>query len=267
MQILFDNNEQVQIELSDNPLAEPIVGYFKKIFRHLQHIDIPFKPWNNPYYDRTNAVESLSTIATALNIDLDKSQCRHQQYLNYLHQLLEERNDGSPQWLDFDSLIHICEGLENPRTQVLKLSYGEKAAHFLEQDFRRQFLDGATTRVKPGDVYIRCSEYGKTPYHYWKDKEPDDLSRLTHSAHPWLKIRPGLLVALEEHEFLENEDYVGFNQWWRDKEDHWCKHWGLESWNIQDMLSVVVFGRVSDDGMENISTFLQNQIHPQRVIL
>ena len=226
MQIVFDS-DSVFFDLIDCEIA-PI---YQKIVSHLRHIDIPFRQWDNPF-QISDCVNGLITHARNLGLQIDQARCQaqDQSYLNWLHKIYEQRYDGDPRWLDFHEHIHLCERREQSH-QYLQIDFREKAG-LLEIPFQQHWLKNSTTKIRTGDVFVHWAELGKIPYVYWLDREPNDIGRIKELCKPWLKLRPMILVAFEDYDYLtvSNE----FDQWWQKYHDEWCQHWGLHKWNLID---------------------------------
>jgi hypothetical protein len=127
------------------------------------------------------------------------------------------------------------------------------------------WLKTATTKIEKGDVYVEWAELGKTPYAYWKNNEPNDLKRICELAKPWLILKPRIQIALEGHDAIATKNLGKFNSWWSNYSDIWCKHWGLDSWTIENMSSVVVFGKVTE--IDLLVSYLERGVVPTRILL
>jgi hypothetical protein len=266
MQIIFSNGDSVDLILADNSLA----AVYKKIYKHLQHLAVPFREWNNPYYsiglDQHARADKLVDCGKRLGLEVDREQCfqQNQDYLNHIHQIYEDNYDGNPDWLDFNKYIHLCESEGEKRNfKIFQIDYGEKAG-MLEKPFDHKWLVNSTTKIKAGDVFVNWSELGKTPYTYWRNNEAPDIARLCELSKPWLKLRPKIMVALEDMDWLEGIDVEGFNKWWKDYSEPWCRYWNINKWDINDIFAVSVFGTVPE--FEKIITQLQNNTVPVQVL-
>jgi hypothetical protein len=264
MKLLFDSSS-VNISLNKNPLTSVVQG----MYYHLQHLPVNFKPWDNPFYfdqvSREKIVTDLVEFGKRLGIAVDHQRCLEfdQTHFNDIHKIYEQHYDGNPQWLDFHEHIHMCER-RTGTTKTLVIDHREKAG-LLEKKFNIDWMKDTVTNVKTGDVYIRWAELGKTPYVYWKNREPNNLDRICELAKPWIKLRPKLTVALEDYNFFDRYNIEEFNHWWKDYEKSWCQYWNIPSWSITDIASVSVIGKV--DQVELLKSNLQKQIVPLQVKL
>jgi hypothetical protein len=261
MKIKFQNDATIDISFTHSALAQVI----KNIYQHLQHVELMFRDWDNPYWiqglDYPTLLEKLDQHARAVNIKLDHLRCRQkdQTYFNELHVIYEKNYNGDPHWLNFHEHIHLCETLSSQHKlwiQSLSIDYREKAG-LLEKKFDPAWLQHQT-KVDPGDVYINWAELGKTPYDYWQDQEPSQLSRLCELSKPWLILRPKINVALAPIDFMHKKQKSQFESWWQEFEKPWCQHWNLPGWSIENMFSVGLVGRVNN--VAQLDDLLKKQI-------
>ena len=164
----------------------------------------------------------------------------------------------------FHEHIHICEQYFTAEPLILILDYREKSG-LLEKKFNISWLQESTTQLKTGDVYLQFSELGKTPYTYWKDKEPNDINRMCELAKPWVLLKPKVHVALEDIDRLADKTANEFNQWWSNYHLDWCKFWNLPTWTLEMQYGVIKFGKI--DNIEFLKTQIDNKIFPKKIIL
>jgi len=267
MKIVFSNNDSCDIVLLQNPIS-PV---YRQVYKHLQHVPIPFRNWDNPFYvnDSTHEqlVDNLIFFGNKISVQVDRDAClfQDQDHLNALHRIYERNYKNNSDWLDFHEHIHLCERKYNERRpHILTIDYRDKSG-FLEKKFNFDWFSNSTTQLKAGDVFVRWQELGKTPYQYWKHKEPNDMQRMCELIKPWVLLKPCILVALEDIDRLKNTEAAEFNCWWEQYSDKWCQHWGIPEWTLDNMFSVLTFGRVSN--VDNIINNLKNKIIPTRVVL
>jgi hypothetical protein len=246
--------------------SSPLVRVYEKIYQHLQHIDIPFHNWDNPY-DKSDNYNELVKCAGQLGVPVNP-QPGDQEYFNQLHKAYEVGYNGDHKWLEFHELVHICEATGHNlfRRKALHIDYREKAGS-LERAFDPEWIDLGVTQVRRGDVFVMEAELGKMPYSYWADNEPGDMDRLLELAKPWLLLKPQILVAVEDIDFMDNVDRTGFEQWWTPRQSTWCRHWKLNNWTIENMFSAMVLGTVDTKMMDVLVAELQAGYAPIRVVL
>ena len=264
MQIVFSNGEQVEISLNNSLLKDRYI----RAYKHLQHIELPFFPWENPYWilkpeNYSHLKDKLVAAGKQLSIVVDVTLCNDQQYLNNLHKIYENNYNGNPEWLFFHELIHLCEKDDDTK-KILLLDYGEKLGP-LEQPMQSDWLQESVTEVFAGDAYVGWSHLGKLPYEYWRTQEPNEIQRLCQLAKPWITLVPRICVAIEDINFLKDKQTEKFNIWWNQYQDDWCKHWNLKSWSLKDQFNVIKLGHVTN--FDKLINNLKNQINPIKVTL
>lgn len=245
MQITFSDGSNVDLEIDPTPLGD----VYQKIYKHLSHVPIPFKPWDNPWYRKSlslpKLVDILDMYAQRAGVYIDLALCleQNQLHLNYLHKVFEEHSDGSSVWMDFHEHIHLCEHYYLPTFKYATIDYRHQAGP-LVKPMPQDWANSASTKIKVGEVFTCWSELGKVPYHYWRDGEPDDIDRLCALCKPWISMKPKILIALEDIDGLANVDVDQFEPWWNQRRHAWSQHWNRPDFTVEQMFSSVVFGRI-----------------------
>ena len=266
MKLIFSNDRVVELDIDDSSLGTT----YKKIYKHLSKIPIPYRPWDNPYYTENltypELIDRLTIYARQVSVDIDQSKClqQDQQYFNSLHKIYECSYNGNPSWLDFHEHIHMCELYFKKTDHPFCIDYREKSG-LLEKPMDPKWLINTQTKVRAGDIYVLWSELGKTPYAYWKNNEPNDVKRICELAKPWLKLRPKIYVALNDIDNLKNVECDAFVSWWKDYESDWTRHWNIPSWTIENIFGVSVFGKTNH--FELLKALLSNDIVPVGITL
>lgn len=259
MKITFSDQSHVVVGIENTPLANT----YTQAAKHLQHVALPFREWDDPFYLESvtfaHLTDQLAKYASGVGLTVDKSQCNSQQYLNAIHKIYEKNYNGSPAWLDFHEHIHMCENYSKPQRPWLHLDYREKAGPLIKK-VEPNWVTNLTTQVKSGDVYLAWAELGKTPYVYWKDQEPNDIARLCELAKPWQYVRPKLFVALKDFDLLDGIDVKDFRIWWQQYKDTWCQHWNIPDWTVEHMHGVAVIGKT--DQAHQLTQKLKSHIYP-----
>lgn len=277
MHILFQNGVQVPIELTNSPIQTPLLNMYK----HLQHVELPYCESDNPLYIHNityvTLVNRLINHGRTVGVDVDPKLCleQNQKYFNFLHEVYEKSYNnfsapnsyaGNRGWMEFHEHIHLCEEhYQNVKFgKNLILDYRELSG-MLERKFDMAWIDSGTTDIKAGDVYSTWSQLGKTPYDYWINNEPNNLKRMVEATNPWINLKPKLRVAMQDFSPLDGKDIEGFNQWWSNWSEAWCAHWNIPRWTIKDMYSFIVIGRINP--IDQIIDLLKKQIKPIKVQL
>jgi hypothetical protein len=267
MKILFEDSEEVAIELGNSPLCQ----VYRSIYKNLQHVPVPYRDWDNPFWVNSRAypalIESLAWYGRKVGVDVDQTSClaSDQDYYNYLHKIYEISYNSDQMWLDFHEHIHLCEYFyQEHRTTYLSIDY-RNLSGMLERLVEHSWTDYGQTEFLPGDVFVAWSELGKSPYTYWNNREPEDLSRMCQLAKPWLTLKPKLLIATEPVNLLANKDIDGFNLWWPKFQSAWCRHWNIPAWTIDHMYSGIPLGRVGN--IDHLNNLLKQNLHIKQVVL
>jgi len=264
MKLVFDIGH-VDIDLRPGTPTDIVLKYFK----HLQHVPVPARDWDYPFYlDHAtieHMIEKLCNFATQLDIEIDPEQCDQQSYLNHLHSIYEKNYNGGAHWLDFHETIHLCGDLiKLDRGKILAIDYRELAGPLLV-DFDLTLLDQLSVDLRPGDVTVGWAELGKSPYSYWQSQEPNDIDRVCELVKPYLKFRPRLEIIIQPHPDKDPIDIENFVKWWDDYKDDWCQHWNLPSWSLDQVFGKFRIGHVSD--FDKFLQILTSQGKLQRVTL
>jgi hypothetical protein len=257
MRICFDHGDCVDFELQ-GPTAPVLV----KMYRHLQHVPLAFRDWDNPFcqYEPT---PQLVQFARIVGVEVDANLCSQQHYLNHLHEIYERNYNGDSRWLDFHEHIHMHE----KRTSGKIILDHRELAGQVQQKFHSKWLEHAVTDVAAGTVFVECAELGKSPYNYWRDGEPDSLDRLCQLAKPWISLRSKLAIAVRPLNFTQHLAIDQFQDWWKTRSSDWCQHWGIASWTIQNQKSVIPVGCLDSDSLQNMINWLQQGHRPLHVRL
>jgi hypothetical protein len=266
MQIEFSNGDAMDLILDSTPVA----NIYRQIYKHLQHAPVPFRDWDNPFYLNNQTydqlVEKLIWHADNLSLNLDQNRClaHDRDYFNWIHKIYEKNYSGDPAWLDLHEHIHFCYRGNTQKTRSLCIDYREVSGP-LEKPFDPQWIKSATTKICAGEAFVTWAELGKDPYTYWTHNEPNDITRMLEVIKPWLVLRPKIMIALEDIDFLDTIDVEAFESWWEPYKMILCQHWGVSDWTINDMFGAVVFGKITD--LNKIITLLKNNQRPVKISL
>jgi hypothetical protein len=254
-------NSNLKIFLYDNPVADVIYTKFK----HLANV--PIELYEGDVFFNCGTIEQaglkLVDYARALGIDIDSSLFQDQSYLNFLHRLYEENFNGHELWLKFHEHIHIVEKILYNRVQpIVSIDYRTRAGK-LEEKFDRKFLQYATDRVAKNQCFVQWQELAKTPYQYFANKEPNDITRICQLVKPWLSLRPSLHFACDEIDFLADSDPEAFDQWFAKYKEPWCAYWNVPDWNSLEPFLVIPIGEI--ESADLLVDKLKNNQLPLRI--
>jgi hypothetical protein len=249
LKLLFSNNQPFDLFIDDSPIGT----IYQRIYKHLSRAELAFKPWDNPYYldlvTHNKIVNDLNKFAEQVGVEVDflKALQKDPDHLNHLHKIYETQYNGNPAWLDFHENIHLSESYQARRMSLI-IDYREKAG-LLERPTQQEWLGSLTTKLQAGDLYVVWSELGKTPFRYWQSGEPNDIKRLCELSKPWLKLRPRILIALEDIDMMDalrTEPIDQFEAWWANYRSDWETHWNVSDWTLEKMCGVLKFGNTPD---------------------
>lgn len=265
MHILFANNTQVPVELTNSPVQDIVLGAYK----NLQHVPIEFYDWDSPFYLDTipfdAIVDRVVQYGKAVGFEVERERCTDQQYLNLIHQYYEFNYDGSDNWLAFHESLHLCEEYNYRYPgKCAVINYREKSGP-LEKKFEFNWISAGTTKIRAGDVFLAWAELGKTPYEYWRTGETNDIARICEFAKPWTKLRLKLNIATQDADTLANKRVDEFDTWWAQYKTEWCQHWNIPDWTVTNMYSPIVIGRVEQ--LDQFLNLLEQRIYPKQVRL
>lgn len=259
MKLYFNDKQIIECEEEDNPVQ----AYVRRAIKHLCHVELDFKDWMNPFSSSQSfSIMQLKKYAQKLNIEIKDNFS--QQDFNHLHEIYEKNYDGRSIWLDFHDYIHVCQNPEENNYKILHIDWREKASP-LYKKFNYEYMQYASPEIEKGDIYVWWSELGKTPYHYWENREPNNTQRLCELAKPWITLRPRLFVAFENFNFVRSKQVDAFETWWKKYHSVWCKHWNIPKWTLRDQFSVIKVGKVVN--IIELQNILEQKIPLKKVVL
>jgi len=265
LRIFWKNNEYVDVELLDNPVAD----YYYNAIRRLKHCNLSFGPRENPL-DRQIDLQSLLTklekLFSKFNITIDTKKIE-QNYLNELHDLYFKQyghdNNGDI-WLEIHDTIHLIEDFFNKENKsFIWFDYKENAGPLIKK-FDRNFLRYSTKTFKKGMCYFSEHELGKNPLKYWLDGEPYDIENFVRISKPWLLLRPLLDVAFRDGERYKTDQEENFIKWFEPMKDRWLKHYNLNNWNRQELDALIPVGHIPN--IDYLIDRFTNTDYPKKII-
>jgi hypothetical protein len=246
--IVHTDNNAYTIITNKNKTTIKVVGMLK----HLQRLLLRFSTFDNPYsYNIEVATQQLLEYADKFGIQIDTKRLQDQQYLNELHKKYELGFNGQADWLLYHEAIHMCESIKNHLTDVdVRLTYGILSGP-LDVKYEWDELITCQSNIEFGDCYVAFSELGKTPYHYWREGEPNNLERLCQLAKPMLRLNFQLRICVNPQPLPA--DIAEFEAWFSQYREAWCQHWGIPMWTVEQMLGGIKIGT-----MPKVNEFISN---------
>lgn len=269
MQLILSDTSSFDIDIIENRVWDEL----KRGYKHLQHVNIPYKPWDSPSLymkkDRQEHVKIFSECAAKLDIQINRDLCLQgdQPHLNELHKIYEKNYDGNRDWLDFHETLHILEldtRVDQSKYNYISIDYRELGGP-LNRKFNYNLIQESVKQVSPGDIFIRWQELGKKPYVYWTDKEPDNIQRLLELSKPWINLPHNFNISLDEIDFTAGRDLENFKPWWSKYKTKFCEHYNIPDWDTDQMFNVLVFGKVQD--YKKIQNLVAQGAYPTRIKL
>lgn len=264
--IIWKTGRVIDIILENNPVAD----HYYRCIKHLQHIDLPFSPRQNPLHvqQKNEVVTSLISASSMVGVKVDVDLLTSQDYLNKLHTDYFNNVYSSTHWYAFHDCIHILEDINNQKIRpTIWFDYGEKAG-FLVKPFDRGYLKYATVDVGAGTCVLREHELGKTLFKYYIDNEPSDIDSICQVAKPWVYFKPTLQInygnSVNYKTFCEsNED--GFTKWFAPYKLAWSKYYNISDWTPRELFSVIPIGHIQQ--LDEFIKCFTNLDYPYRLAL
>jgi hypothetical protein len=258
LHIIWSNGQTVTVYLENNPAAD----YYYNCMKHLQNVPLTFNERANSLLgiDLNQQIDEILELGIKLDIVIDESKLKNQDYLNFLHDIYFQNVNNKTfdsLWLKFHDNIHLieeCIGLYSRHTQIW-FDYQEKAGHFVKP-FDRAWLKYSVTEVHPGDCLLQAHELGKHLLLYKHSNEPMESSQINQLAKPWHTLRPILDIELEKRDPYQqfvNTEQDDFLNWFEPYRDSWCDHWQIPDWQPREIFAKIPLGRVDD-----LTTIVEN---------
>lgn len=250
--INLSGGTSLNLFLDNTPAGDTLASMLK----HLQHVPVPFSDLDNPYNRKSFDLDSYITeVAKLVNVDIDKTKLTESQYLNYLHKVYEERYDGGSDWLKLHEAIHIIEARNfDLKFLYTRIDWRNKAGKIIKP-MTAEIQKCSVQKVLKGQAVICYGELGKTLYHYWRDKEPDDLKRIKQLCTPWVQYKPNIKLVLEDFD-LKPKDWDDFLKWGNQINDKYWSSFNLPVRDLSWQQSVILVGKI--DNVELLTEKLKN---------
>jgi len=219
-------------ELVENRIS---LEWIKKI-KHLQKV--PFCKYyannNNRATEQQlnqDMAKDIIALNDLINFGYDIKEAYDQNDCNALHaSVVSTQYDYLPEVREiFHNLHRKLHNLENKRQKkimdYIDVSWGEKEG-LLKTTFSVPPYDLYQIKV-PGNVYLSWSEFGKTPYQYWKDRDLNDRKHFFLTCKPHLTFRSQFNISLVH---TKQEFETEFQLWFNYYREDWESKYGCD-WN------------------------------------
>ena len=217
---------EIDYKLHDTLLA---IQWFSKI-KHLHKIDI-------------DVVESQLEDVSNLDLiykefcdfaGLIKMPLRNLSQITYnaLHKIFEDnqdrlsgrRNNGIV--YKFHHAIHNAERGYGKSRSKLNVGWGVKEGPLTQYMNCQPFYEDS---IKRNNLYLPWAELGKTPYAYWRDREPNNQERFNQLAKPHTTFRAKFFIATEDK--VPSPLNTEFVEWFEMYKEEWFAYHGITKWN------------------------------------
>lgn len=224
-------SKQLGYVLNDSEIA---YKWFQKI-KHLKHI--PVDRVESEIMDLSDLDTIYRHFCEFANIEYKKIDSITQPTLNQLHQCYEKLHaklsvkKNNQILYKFHHAIHSHEAKPTKRKH-LHIGWGSNEGP-LTTNFKCNIF--YEDKLKKNHIYLPWSELGKTPLHYWRNQEPNNIIRFVELAKPHQTFRARFKVSLEDYDpnALPNE----FIHWFAQYKESWLSTYELDDWTEIDEYS------------------------------
>lgn len=223
-------DHQIQYQLDENPIA---LEWFKKI-KHIWRV-----PLDQVYTTGTDTTTSSKDLSKSISSDIlllnesigkiyDIKDEYTQNDCNVLHSftvctqysnIAEVRNI----FHRLHRKIHHLESIIGNygfNNYSLPADWGEKGG-LLTTKHKQSPYQYYTSDMIAGNIYHIWAEFGKTPYHYWLNRDNPDVTHFINNCKPHVTFRPGFSLWIRDMTFdVFNAD---FEAWFDSYRDIWQK--------------------------------------------
>lgn len=126
--------------------------------------------------------------------------------------------------------LHLLENLlsDTPPELICLLAEWGEAGGLLTTTHKTSPYEYYTLQMVAGCIYQRWSEFGKTPYTYWKNQDMDDPEHFLATCKPHISFRPGFVLCIKDH--IETCQDTEFESWF----ERYKKIWN-EKYQVPDI--------------------------------
>jgi hypothetical protein len=222
-----DNPHEFIYTVYDNPVAQV---WYKKIL-HLYRIPLSqhyTSKIKKPSLDEICALisQDLMVLNEKIKIDYPIKQKYDQQDCNIIHDITISTQYGYPPYIReiFHTLhrnIHKLEKeIQHSSINHIIAGWGEKEG-LLTTKFEKLPYD-LYEYCMPGSISLIWSEFGKTPWRYWKDSEIDNTQHFLKTCKPHQTFRAQFALSLQQ----SPRDFdVEFKLWFDAYRDAWQQNY------------------------------------------
>lgn len=224
----YGRSHVIGYELEPSSIAE---SWYHKI-HHLHRLPL------DRHYTRSRKTEAVNELQSAITKDLLRlkdsvsliypiKESYDQEDCNLLHSItVATQYDHDPDVREIFHRLHrtihkLEDRLNGEDALGITVGWGEKEG-LLRSEFDVLPYD-AYQQTKNGYIYLCWSEFGKTPYQYWRDHDSNDPEHFFQTCKPHRTFRALFVLALEtrSREFPES-----FDRWFDQYREEWESKYG-----------------------------------------
>jgi hypothetical protein len=241
--------ESITYTLADNIIANK---WIKKI-KHLQKIK-PSETETSGYHKGTleNLHKEYCQFAGIEYFDMDYSQ---QSSLNVLHETYEQNHERLSRQENNEIIYRFHQAIHAQETQYEKTLYHYVGWGTMEGPLTEIFNcnEHYADAMLKNNIYLPWSELGKTPLHYFEDKEPSHIERIFELVKPHVTLRTKFVICKGDKTVkkLSKE----FKDWFQPYKNPWLNYYSITDWQARDEQSGVLLAEC-DDHVLDIKLFL-----------
>jgi hypothetical protein len=220
---------RIEYCLANNPIAKQWIKKIKHIYR--VPLDRTYSTPNNNTKTQQEVNFNLAADITLLNntigkiydvkIEYTQSDC------NLLHAFtVNNQYSHSVKTRDiFHRLhrqIHLLEMMLSSSQQAwLPVEWGEKGGPITTSHTESPYTY-YELNMRAGNIYHLWSEFGKTPYDYWKNQDIDEVEHFLANCKPHVTFRPNFSVFIKDvnYNYVDQEFetwFANYRQVWEEK--------------------------------------------------
>ena len=249
--VIRDKSEQehkVSYRLTDGSIPMMWMRKLKKIYR------VPLDDDYTRYAGRLSEQQLVESIVDSFNqlnsmihlgnrqiTDVTLDDC------NWLHDLaVQKQNSYSYEIREIfhhmHKNIHLLEEIRGYyESPFLEVGWGEREG-LMKGIFKEDPYQHYVPIVR-GNLYLTWSEFGKTPYIYWKNKDDDDRDKFFRTCKPHRTFRMHFSLCIKDHDqkTLEPEFY----EWFEKYRDEWMQRYGIDWTEFHQLNSILLATPIS----------------------
>jgi hypothetical protein len=215
-----NNDHQISYQLADNPIAHSWFKKLKKIYR------VPLDKNYTTFVDvniteqqlSAEIIDDIKLLNEKINLSYPIKEILTAEDCNRLHAITVDQQynystDIREIFHHMHKKLHVLETvIYKKRDSWLSAGWAEKEGLLkttFDKDPYQYYVSG-----KLGNLYLTWTEFGKTPYGFWKDKDTDTADHFFKTCKPHLTFRVQFSLCINE---INNYNFEQEFENWFDK--------------------------------------------------